>query len=49
MASVTRKAITKNHVTALADKAPSDGTCLVHSHCQRRATGARKQPAPLYA
>jgi uncharacterized RDD family membrane protein YckC len=46
---VTRKAITKHHVSALADKATPDGIRLVHSHCQRRATGARKQPAPLYA
>jgi RNA-directed DNA polymerase len=46
---VTRKAITKHHVTALADKATPDDTHLVHSHCQRRTTGARKEPAPLYA
>jgi RNA-directed DNA polymerase len=46
---VTRKAITKHHVTAHADRATPDGTRLVHSHCQRRATGARKEPALLYA
>jgi RNA-directed DNA polymerase len=46
---VTRKAITKHHVTALAGGATSDGTRLVHSHCQRRVTGARKDPALLYA
>jgi hypothetical protein len=46
---VTRKAITKQYVTAHADKATPDNTRLVHSHCQRRATGARKDPALLYA
>jgi RNA-directed DNA polymerase len=46
---VTRKAITKHHVTAHADKATPDGTRLVHSHCQRRTTGAHKEPALLYA
>jgi RNA-directed DNA polymerase len=45
---VTRKAITKQYVTAYADKAIPDGTRLVHSHCQCRATGG-KQPALLYA
>ena len=30
------------------DTATPDGTRLVHSHCQRRATGARKEPALLY-
>jgi RNA-directed DNA polymerase len=46
---VTRKAITKQHVTTQRDTGTSDGTRLVHSHCQRRATGAQKQPAHLYA
>ncbi|HET9894871.1 MAG TPA: group II intron maturase-specific domain-containing protein, partial [Streptosporangiaceae bacterium] len=27
---------------------PPDGTRLMHAHCQRRATGARSEPAPLY-
>jgi hypothetical protein len=47
--SLTRKAITKQYVTAHADKATPDKTRLVHSHCQRRATGAQKDPALLYA
>jgi RNA-directed DNA polymerase len=46
---VTRKAITKHHVTAHTDEATPDDTRLIHSHCQRRTTGARKEPAPLYA
>jgi RNA-directed DNA polymerase len=46
---VTRKAITKHHVTAHADKATPDDTRLVHSHCQHRTTGARKEPALLCA
>ncbi len=46
---VTRKAITKQHVTAHADRATPNDTRLVHSHCQRRATGAQKDPALLYA
>jgi RNA-directed DNA polymerase len=46
---VTRKAITKQYVSAHADKATPDDTRLVHSHCQRRTTGARKDPALLYA
>jgi RNA-directed DNA polymerase len=46
---VTRKAITKHHVTAHPDKATLDDTRLVHSHCQRRETGAHKDPALLYA
>jgi RNA-directed DNA polymerase len=46
---VTRKAITKHSVTALADRAAPDDTRLVHSHCQRRATGAQNDPAHLYA
>jgi len=45
---VTRKAITKQYVTAYADKATPDGTGLVHTHYQRRVTGG-KQPALLYA
>jgi RNA-directed DNA polymerase len=36
-------------VTALADKATPDGTRLVHSYCQRRATGAHNDQALLYA
>jgi RNA-directed DNA polymerase len=46
---VTRKAITKQHVTTHADEATSDGTRLIHSHCQRRATGTQKEPALLHA
>jgi RNA-directed DNA polymerase len=46
---VTRKAITKQYVTTQRDTGTSGGTRLVHSHCQRRATGARKEPAHLYA
>ena len=46
---VTRKAITKHHVTAHADGPTLDDTRLVHSHCQRRATGAHNDPAHLYA
>jgi RNA-directed DNA polymerase len=45
---VTRKAISRQYVTVYADKATPDDTRLVHSHCQRRATGV-KQPALLYA
>ena len=45
---VTRKAITKQYVTAQRDTATPGGTRLVHSHCQRRATGASKEPAHLY-
>jgi RNA-directed DNA polymerase len=36
-------------VIAHADGATPDDTRLVHSHCQRRTTGARNDPAPLYA
>jgi len=46
---VTRKAITKQYVSADRGTGPSDDTRLVHSHCQRRSTGARKEPAPLSA
>ena len=46
---VTRKAITTQYVTTQRDTGTSDGTRLVHSHCQRRATGAQKEPAHLYA
>ena len=46
---VTRKAITKQYVTTQRDTGTSGGTRLVHSHCQRRATGASKEPAHLYA
>ena len=46
---VTRKAITKQYVKTQRDTGTSDGTRLVHSHCQRRATGAQKEPAHLYA
>ena len=45
---VTRKAITKQYVTTQRDTGTSGGTRLVHSHCQRRATGASKEPAHLY-
>ena len=43
----TRKAITRHIVTRGRD-GPPDGTRLIHAHCQRRATGARREPAPLY-
>jgi len=46
---VTRKAITKQYVTTQRDTGTPGGTRLVHSHCQRRATGASKEPAHLYA
>ena len=46
---VTRKAITKQYVTTQRDTGTPGGTRLVHSHCQRRATGALKEPAHLYA
>jgi RNA-directed DNA polymerase len=46
---VTRKAITKQSVKTQRDTGTSGGTRLVHSHCQRRATGAQKEPAHLYA
>jgi RNA-directed DNA polymerase len=46
---VTRKAITKQYVTTQRDTGTPGGTRLVHSHCQRRATGALKEPARLYA
>jgi RNA-directed DNA polymerase len=45
----TRKAITKQYVTAHGNPATPDGTRLVHSHCQRRETGAKQQPALLSA
>jgi RNA-directed DNA polymerase len=45
----TRKAITKQHVTARGNPSTPDGTRLVHSHCHRRETGASKEPALLYA
>jgi RNA-directed DNA polymerase len=48
---VTRKAITKRYVTAEPGTGTGtpDGTRLVHSHCQRRATGAAREPALLHA
>lgn len=46
---VTRKAITKQYVTVETGTSPPGGARLVHSHCQRRATGAKKEPALLYA
>ena len=46
---VTRKAITRQYVTTQRDTGTSGGTRLVHSHCQRRATGAQKEPAHLNA
>jgi RNA-directed DNA polymerase len=45
---VTRKAITKQYVTTQRDTGTPVGTRLVHSHCQRRATGAATEPAHLY-
>jgi RNA-directed DNA polymerase len=46
---VTRKAITKQYVTTQRNTGTSGGTRLVHSHCQRRATNARKEPTHLNA
>jgi RNA-directed DNA polymerase len=43
----TRKAITKHHIIAHGTHGTPDDTRLIHSHCQRRATGTGKQPAPL--
>ena len=43
----TCKAITR-HIVARGRDDPPDGTRLMHAHCQRRATGARREPAPLY-
>jgi len=43
----TRKAITR-HIVARGRDGPPDGTRLMHTHCHRRATGARREPAPLY-
>lgn len=45
----TRKAITRQHIIAHGTHGTPDDTRLVHSHCQRRATGADKEPAPLYS
>jgi RNA-directed DNA polymerase len=46
----TRKAITKQYVTTSGNQATPEGTRLVHSHCQRRETGASKrEPALLYS
>ncbi|OKI46821.1 group II intron reverse transcriptase/maturase [Micromonospora sp. CB01531] len=45
----TRKAITKQHLTAEGNPSTSDDARLVHSSCQRQQTGARRQPALLYA
>ncbi|MEV0806547.1 group II intron reverse transcriptase/maturase [Micromonospora sp. NPDC050200] len=44
----TRKAISRQHIIAHGTGTP-DETRLVHSHCQRRTTGASKEPAPLYS
>jgi RNA-directed DNA polymerase len=44
----TRRAITRQHLTAHRVAGTPDQTRLVHSHCQRRLTGANKEPAPLY-
>jgi RNA-directed DNA polymerase len=44
-----RKAITRQHIIANGRHGTPDQTRLVHSHCQRRATGARKEPALLYS
>jgi RNA-directed DNA polymerase len=45
----TRKAITRQYIIAHGTHGAPDDTRLVHSHCQRRATGAHREPAPLYA
>jgi RNA-directed DNA polymerase len=45
----TRKAITRQHIVAYGTHGTPDDTRLVHSHCQRRATGAGKEPATLYS
>jgi RNA-directed DNA polymerase len=45
---VTRTAITKHQITASGNTGTPDDTRLVHSHCHRRVTGARKEPAPLH-
>jgi RNA-directed DNA polymerase len=44
----TRKAITRHYIVTRGRDGTPDGTRLVHSHCQRRATGMRREPAPLY-
>jgi RNA-directed DNA polymerase len=43
----TRKAITRQHIVARGCNGTSVDTRLVHSHCQRRATGADGEPALL--
>jgi RNA-directed DNA polymerase len=45
----TRKAITKQYVTTSGNPSTPDGARLTHSYCQRRETGASKEPALLYA
>src|ERR1017187_415363 len=45
----TRKAMTRQHIIAHGTDGAPDDTRLVHSYCQRRATGARREPAPLYS
>lgn len=45
----TRKAITRQHIVAYGTHGAPDDTRLVHFHCQRRATGADKEPATLYS
>jgi RNA-directed DNA polymerase len=44
----TRKAITRQHIVARGRDGAPDDTRLVHSHCHRRETGARKDPTLLY-
>jgi hypothetical protein len=50
-ATLEHLATTMEHRKAVSseDRSTPDGTRLVHSHCHRRATGARKDPALLYA
>ncbi len=43
----TRKAITRQHITAHRMDGTPDQTRLVHSHCQRRATDAKGTSTPV--
>jgi RNA-directed DNA polymerase len=45
----TRTAISRQYIIAGGVDGKSDDTRLAHSNCQRRATGAQKDPAPLYS
>jgi RNA-directed DNA polymerase len=46
----TRKAVTKQKIVVCGQGGvPGTTTRFVHSDCQRRATGAHKEPAFLYA